>query len=350
MWLSAVLGGIGYYLLMQELNRDKDREIIEDCLKDDATLIRWKPKEDYIYYQYKMSGKEINIDKLRKILREYLGKDVRVYFDRVLTVRVYRKKIPNFIEREDDFRVGNGKINIGMDEGGCVYHDFKEYPHMIIAGSTGYGKTYLIKNILQQIDPKDEIILIDLKNSRDDYPTASARTIEEAKRVLEYVESQMLNVKGRGRIFVFIDEASELNAPRHLTRAESGDYLKCQEIASKIARMGRSLNIHLIFATQYPTGDVLPREIKQNAECRIVFRLPTVVASQVALDEKGAENLPTGVPGRGLYKTDRLTTIQAFKFEEEKEEGEILNVKKRVKEKKRVRRDVEIGERGHNDS
>ncbi|MCQ6344130.1 cell division protein FtsK, partial [Bacillus cereus] len=83
----------------------------------------------------------------------------------------------------------------------------------------------------------------------------------------------------------------------------------CQEMLSEIARIGGALGFRLIFCTQYPTSDTLPRQIKQNSDAKIGFRLPTVVASQVAMDESGLEELPS-IPGRALFKTDRVEEIQ----------------------------------------
>jgi S-DNA-T family DNA segregation ATPase FtsK/SpoIIIE len=62
--------------------------------------------------------------------------------------------------------------------------------------------------------------------------------------------------------------------------------------------------------SQYPTGDILPRQVKQNSDARLSFRLPTSTASGVILDETGAEDLPYKVEGRGIYKTDGKALIQ----------------------------------------
>src|SRR5699024_766475 len=63
-----------------------------------------------------------------------------------------------------------------------------------------------------------------------------------------------------------------------------------------------------IFCTQYPTADTLPRQVKQNSDARISFRLPTEVASRVAIDESGAEKLAN--PGRAIYRTVGRVEIQ----------------------------------------
>ncbi|COQ81049.1 DNA segregation ATPase FtsK/SpoIIIE and related proteins [Streptococcus pneumoniae] len=99
---------------------------------------------------------------------------------------------------------------------------------------------------------------------------------------------------------------------------------------SEVARIGGGLGFRLIFCTQYPTADTLPRQIKQNSDAKIGFRLPTTVASQVALDEPGLENLPS-LPGRALFKTDRTEEIQV-PFLKDNDMWELLKQYKVVKQ------------------
>mgnify|MGYP001199829451 CR=1 FL=1 len=337
--LVEILVFVGAYVVgMGLFDRDEAREIIEKCISG-LKFIRKGRKDNYIYYQFMTDGKEIKTEKLRMQLEDYLGKPVRVFFNRVLTVRVYKKNLPSKWELE-----GNEQgICLGYGLDGKVFHDFNKYPHLAIAGSTGYGKTNLIQTLMKQFSQNDEIILIDLKNSREFRGLRSAGTIEEAYNVLGYVDDVMKEGgRDSGRIFVIIDEAHELIPKSHMTRKEGQIYRECQDIVSKIARMGRSLGVHLIFATQYPTSDVLPREIKQNAEARVIFRLPTEVASRVALDESGAERLPAGLKGRAIYKTDVYKVIQTPIFSGF-EKGEIENVSFREKKKKGIRDYIEIG-------
>lgn len=60
---------------------------------------------------------------------------------------------------------------------------------------------------------------------------------------------------------------------------------------SHIARIGGALGFRLIFCTQYPTGDTLPRQVKQNSDAKLGFRLPTQTASSVVIDEPGLESI-----------------------------------------------------------
>ena len=77
---------------------------------------------------------------------------------------------------------------------------------------------------------------------------------------------------------------------------------------SHIARIGGALGFRLIFCTQYPTGDTLPRQVKQNSDAKLGFRLPTQTASSVVIDEPGLESIKAFLTCN--FKTDRLTEIQ----------------------------------------
>lgn len=216
-----------------------------------------------------------------------------------------------------------------------IYHNFNKHTHLSVSGHTGYGKTNIIKVIMEQIN--GEIVLVDLKGGID-YDNVSCTEIEDAVEVLEDVAGKLKQLN-RYHTFVIIDEAYEMQVPAHMTRKEGYAYLKCQQYVSEIARLGRASKVHLIYATQYPTREVLPGQIKQNCESRVVFRLPTEIASRVALDEMGAEELPGGLSGRAIYKTDRKVEIQTYLFEK----GRASNAKVRTKKEKGSGNTVEIG-------
>lgn len=304
---------------------ESDLDIIERSLKD-YQFIRKGEKERYAYYQFRTDRTKVqNVKEITKKLSENIGKPVRVFYDRVLTVRVYKNPLPRSIllDRVED------RIQIGIGLDGVVYHDFSKLPHMVVAGVTGYGKSTFIRSMMQQIPKKDVIVLIDLKNDGD-YRKTSATTVEEAKKVLQFALSRTC----KERVFVIIDEAAQLQKPSHLTRREAKVYFECLELVSKICSLGRSFGVHMIFATQYPHSDVIPKEVKQNSEARVVFRTVTEVASRVALDETGAEKLSYGVSGRCLYKTDRVVEVQTYHVKDEGDVNIYVNDSDREKKKK----------------
>ncbi|GGJ48381.1 helicase HerA domain-containing protein [Virgibacillus salexigens] len=208
----------------------------------------------------------------------------------------------------------NTSVVIGKYEKGYVYHNFRKFAHMIVAGTTGYGKTNFIKCLISQLD--GEIVLIDLKGGFD-YGKVTALDIEQSRIELEKIVAEMRQ-RRQGHIYVIVDEAGELEERSYLTKKENADYLACQACISEIARLGRGFHVHLIYATQYPTSNIINGQIKQNAETRICFRLPTEIASRVALDESGAEELPAGDAGMGMaiFKKDYKIPMMTYEFVE----------------------------------
>lgn len=332
--ISSLLAVFSFVLAREIFDFDRDRETIEKCVPG-VNFIRRRTKVNYTAYQFMTDGKIIDPIKLTGLIQDYTGKHVKVFFNRVLTVRIYRKGIPKTVK----FPVTGDKslnVQVGVGLGGTVTHDFRKYPHLIVAGSTGYGKTNFLKGLIHQLD--GEIVLLDLKGSND-FSDVTAKNIDEAYTELSKI-SQALR-KGRSkRIFVVVDEAAELLAPSYMSRKEAKKYVYCQSVISEIARLGRSLGVSLIYCTQYPTADVLPRQVKQNCESRIVFRLPTEVASRVALDENGAEKIETGMWGRAIYKTDDIQNIQTYLYEGK---GEGLDVKVRDQKAQRAKDHITIG-------
>lgn len=211
-------------------------------------------------------------------------------------------------------------VQIGINGNKPLYHDFRKYAHMIVAGTTGYGKTNFLKCLISQVD--GEVILIDLKGGFD-FDKVTATNIHDAERILSDVVGRMKK-RRREHIYVIIDEAGELYPPSHLDKEGKRPYLACLHYVSEIARLGRAFHVHLIYATQYPTSDIVPRQIKQCSESRLCFRLPTEIASRVALDESGAELLESGNIGLGIYKRDRKLLVKTYRYVERGHHFEVI--------------------------
>lgn len=236
----------------------------------------------------------------------------------------------------------NARVLIGKYKGGQVFHNFLKYHHMLVAGHTGYGKTNFIKGMLEQIS--GEIILIDLKGGFDYRKDQLKATDVRTAAVELWKVVDRMKVKRKKHIYVVIDEAYEFVVPKWArTKEEKDPYFRCQHAVSEIARLGRSFKVHLIYCTQYPTKEVLDGQIKQNMEARIVFRLPTEIASRVALDEQGAEELPSGIAGRAFYKRDYKFEIQTYEFEESEVEVLDSDYENGAKETERTRDTYTIG-------
>src|SRR5690625_2086964 len=118
----------------------------------------------------------------------------------------------------------------------------------------------------------------------------------------------VLNTNIKKRKFIITDEDGELAPAAHQSKAQRDMTTLCQDTLSYHARQAGSIGYRNIFCTPSPTSDTLPWQIKQNSDAKISFRLPTEVASRVAIDEQGAETLENS--GRAIYRTHEKHIIQ----------------------------------------
>jgi DNA segregation ATPase FtsK/SpoIIIE, S-DNA-T family len=236
---------------------------------------------------------------------------------------------------------------LGKDiSGNAVWTDLARMPHLLIAGTTGSGKSGCINAILSSIllraTPDDaRLILIDPKRIElslyEKIPhllTPVVSSPKEAAVVLTNVLAEMESryerlstvrarnlpeanraFRSRGEdplpyLLVVIDELADLMmiSPQQV-----------EDAVIRLAQKSRAVGIHLVLATQRPSVDVITGMIKANVPSRIAFAVSSQTDSRVILDQAGAESLL----GQGdmLFKplgTSRLQRVQgAFVTEEE---------------------------------
>lgn len=262
-------------------------------------------------------------------------KEIELDFDGLLIIRVYDKPLPHQVAYTPGI---DWKVPVGLtrDKNAFRYHDFERIPHLVLGGATRYGKSNflnsLIVSLLKSNPEHVQFFHIDLKGGIElcDYesikqtlsiayePEEALHTLQTAYTKMREVQ-QLVKSKGKKnvqeanikeRYFVIVDEVGELNPQEAVTSSEKRLKQECQTIMSQIARLGAGLGFRLIVATQYPTGDVIPRQVKQNSDAKLSFRVQSATASRVVLDESGAELLPQ-VRGRAIYQTaDKREILQ----------------------------------------
>lgn len=286
---------------------------------------------------YKNISEKIPMD---EVLDSMLNRDVEVEkgTHNHFHIHIYHKRMPEVIEYNLEWlELCKGySVVIGVDgKGQLIFHDFNKVPHMIIGGMTRYGKSVAMKLLITQLSlssQKPQFHLFDLKgglafNRFKKLPQVHSvsRSDEESLSNLKNLRNEIIKrmqyFEAKGyediqeawaagekfkRNIIIIDEASVL-APR-----SKSDQVRnaCRDILEFIGQVTAGLGYNLIMCSQYPTGDILPRQVKQNSDARISFRLPTSTASNVILDESGAEDLPFRQSGRAIYKTDEKRIIQ----------------------------------------
>ena len=322
-------------------------------------LIRQYHLETYSTYIYSLPF-ALHSDRFTDILpaiSQGVNKDVEAEFeDGVLKLHVYNQSLPNKWTFTDDLlRPGSWEVPIGKNHKGIYYHDFDKYQTFLIGGVPGFGKTVLTKVMFNSLilnNPQNvNIYVLDLKGGLEyskylGLPQVKgvASDIYEATEVLiEVVEKMKVmesHFKERGytnivetdikeRTFLFVDEGAELS-PSMVSDDKKKFAKACQTMISEIARIGRAIGFRLVYSTQYPSSRSIDMSIKMNILAKVSFVVSNHVASQVILDESGAEILPS-IPGRCIYLIDKPRTLQTpfiddksiFKMMEERED-EIL--------------------------
>ena len=274
-----------------------------------------KAREDEL--NYALGGKKI------RILAPVPGKQaVGIEVPNVRTSIVGFKDMIYSLRANENYTKMNIPMILGKTiTGEPIVIDVAKMPHMIIAGTTGSGKSVcinsLINTIIYQKSPKDvRLIMVDPKvvelTVYDGIPHLLTPVITEPKRAikaLEWLVSEMerrysmlarygvrningLNEKIRSGEVKGVEKVPYIL----LVMDEFADIIavvgKEMDIAiGRIAAKARAAGIHMILATQRPSADVITGTLKSNLPGRIAFAVSSGINSRVILDEMGAENL-----------------------------------------------------------
>ena len=226
-----------------------------------------------------------------------------VYLSEILSNKDFKK-------REIKLPIALGKNISGIP----IVGDLSSMPHLLIAGTTGSGKSVCINTIILSLlyrhtPDKCKFILIDPKmlelSTYEGIPHLLCPVITEAKKaasVLGWVVKEMesryrlmtkegvRNIDGYNTkhklpmpyIVVVVDEMSDLML---VAGKEIENYIQ------KLSQMARAAGIHIIMATQRPSVDVITGTIKANFPTRISFQVTSKIDSRTILGEQGAEQL-----------------------------------------------------------
>ena len=215
---------------------------------------------------------------------------------------------------------------VGKDIGGqIIVTDIAKMPHMLIAGSTGSGKSVcintLIMSILYKAHPDDvKLIMVDPKVVElsvyngiphlmipvvTDPKKASAAlhwaVSEMTERYKEFADFNVRDLKGYNQKVESMREMGDDTAPAKMPQIviivdELADLMmvspgEVEESICRLAQLARAAGIHLIIATQRPSVDVITGLIKANMPSRVAFAVSSGVDSRTILDMNGAEKL-----------------------------------------------------------
>lgn len=282
--------------------------------------VRLKPTERLSALQGRASDIMREVQAAREPIIDNLAGTPYVYVDLPRPVRQDVPLTAYLTRTAKRSRSGQLGVPLGvMPSGDALEVDLTTLPHMLVAGTTGSGKTMflysLIASLARRYTPEDvQLVLIDpketdfvffdgLKHLRMPVITDAGEAVEALQHLLgdEVERRTRLLTQHRARdltsllaqkmpapprVVVVIDEFADLADIMTPVEQESFD-----TSIKRLAQRARNVGIHLVVATQRPSADIVKGAIKTNLPCRVSFQLASQVDSRVILDQPGAERL-----------------------------------------------------------
>ncbi|MBS1804459.1 MAG: DNA translocase FtsK [Acidobacteria bacterium] len=367
--------GSGPQIVREDELRDEAKVLVEKCAEFDVMgqVVQINPGPMVTTYEFKPEAgvKYSRVTGLAEDLCLAMRAE-SILIERMAGKSTVGIQVPNH-EREtihlrdvlesETFAKAKSRLTLAMGKdinGRIVTADLASMPHVLIAGSTGSGKSVainaMIMSLLYRTTPAQvRLILVDPKRVElgmyEGIPhlftpiitepklaaNALRNAVREMERRLKLLASRSVrNIDQYNKLFdsampsLFDDATEEQPLPYiviiidELADLMMLDRANVEESITRLAQMARAVGIHLVLATQRPSVDVITGLIKANVPTRISFRLATKVDSRTILDTNGAEALL----GRGdmLFLppgTSRLLRLHA-PFVSEKETAAVV--------------------------
>ena len=334
--------GSGPQVVREDDLRDEARVLVEKCAEFDVrgSVERINPGPMVTTYEFKPEAgvKYSRVTGLAEDLCLAMRAE-SILIERMAGKSTVGIQVPNH-EREtihlrdviesETFAKAKSRLTLSMGKdinGRIVTADLASMPHVLIAGSTGSGKSVainaMIMSLLYRTTPSQvRLILVDPKRVElgmyEGIPhlftpiitepklaaNALRNAVREMERRLKLLASRSVrNIDQYNKLFEgsmpSLFEEEEDNEPLpfiviiidELADLMMLDRANVEESITRLAQMARAVGIHLVLATQRPSVDVITGLIKANIPTRISFRLATKVDSRTILDTNGAEAL-----------------------------------------------------------
>ncbi|MBS1983280.1 MAG: hypothetical protein JST16_03835 [Bdellovibrionales bacterium] len=277
---------------------------------------------------------------------------------RFVEIRLARRAIPKRCKYADlskelkELKELNSFV-VGESVSGTLTQCIRDLPHLLIAGTTGGGKSVFFKQTLMgllQSSPRLQLYLLDLKGGVEMKEFSALPNVEVAKneieavQVLRAVEAEMnrrfayMEKKGIKKIdcerdkldliVVGVDEASVLYTKVNKKSPHGPLIEEARNLTDSISKLARAAGIHLILATQKVSKETVDTKIQENIGGRACFRMNTLQGSLQVLGNKMAYELPNN-PGRAIWSTGHLfVEVQAPLVTDEEIVSTCVNINK----------------------
>ena len=319
--------GMAPTLLRKRRDRDNPRVTVWEFQNQSIPLTAWEDKRAAIEAALDVS-----------IVKMTYGKGK----SRVLVYAVPAQvSLPEVLPWQDEYLSPESFVLVlGESLLGPVTVNLANIPHILLGGSTGSGKSVLLKLLLMQAIRKGaEVCIADFKGGVD-YPKEWRQkcrmcfteadllyTLDQLAAVLEYRKERLADTgckdldayneatgENLPRLVFACDEVAELLDKTGRSKEDRERLGKIENRLATLARLGRAFGIHLILATQRPDANIIPGQIRNNMDFRVCGRAESVL-SQIILDNSSAaEQIPKDA--RGRFITGDGTVFQGYLFDE----------------------------------
>ena len=321
--------GVPPYLISKSIDKENKKIITYIFKGNSIPLIKWEDQRDAIEQSLNITIAKISYadgkDKIKLTCSKAIG-------DLPSCIYWNNKYMP---KERAVYCIGEGvqgNISINLDK----------IPHVIIGGSTGSGKTQLLRFLLMQaINKKEKVYIADLKGGIDyqgKWKTSTHLCISEdeviniltelenelnnRKKILDnsgYHNISEYNIKTNNdiqRIIFACDEIAELLDTTGLSKDQKEKVKQIESKLSTLARLGRAFSINLFLATQRPDADIMPGQVKANIDYRIAGRCDEPLSRVLGVPD-AHKLVPKDIAGRFILYDGTL--FQGYLFDEDKD-------------------------------
>lgn len=319
--------GMSPDLLRKRKDKDNPRVTVWEFRNQSIPITEWEDKRAAI---------EAALDVT--IIKIVFGKSK----SRVLVYAVpTQTSLPDVLRWSDTYLSPDSFVlTLGESLTGPVTVNLTHIPHILLGGSTGSGKSVLLKLLLMQSLRKGaEVYIADFKGGVD-FPKVWHQkcrmcfteedllyTLNQLVAVLEYRKGRLAETgcpdldaynEATGdnlpRLVFACDEVAEVLDKTGRGKEDKEVLGQIESRLATIARLGRAFGIHLILATQRPDATIIPGQIKNNLDFRVCGRAESVLSSIILDNGSAAEQIPKDA--RGRFITGDGTVFQGFLFDD----------------------------------
>lgn len=329
---SVILLGIFLIIILPKLTMKKVKkaitpEFLQNKIENSINIDESKTTEEELFEESEKSIKLENEDIIYDTNYEFPSIELLTEEDEIKDVIQSR-----------EYKDNESKIILGLRENSNTkIIDIQKTSHMLIAGTTGIGKTTLLDNIIINILYKSKpsetkFVMFDTNNNSlrlyNGIPHLLIPVVTDAKKSVGALAWIVYEIENRNKLFMneMAEDFVEFNKKMEIYNKSklptivviideisdivNNDKENVEDYLLKITKKGKKAGVFLIMSTNRPSTDIVSGAIKANIYTRISFFLPARLDSKLILDMDGAEKLKNH--GDILFKTIGITTPKKY--------------------------------------